>query len=230
MPLLSQTGNNSIIESQANENISLELHTTMMLKLLTKLFPTKPFSSNWLQQNVRKGENKNYRFRSGIIEYVGQPNGNRSEHLWRIILDYQWLEKLYNTYQSVLYDVDNGVLATVENHNGLTSLSKPEVLICEALEVKKVLFFHNAPARICNQSGNIETKIVDFLVFTKGKYRILEIDGKQHNESRAKDYKRDRMFEKEGLTTIRFTASECLNNPNDVVQEFLDLFQYSQTV
>jgi hypothetical protein len=227
MHLTSQTDNNGIIESPNSNNIALELQTTMMLKLLTRLFPTITFSSIWLKQKVRNAENKTYVFRSGTIEYVGQPNGIRSEHLWRITLDVQWLERLHNTYQSVLNDINNGVIASIENHDGLTSLSPAEVLICKALEVKKVLFFHNAPARILNQSGHLETKIVDFLVFNKGKYRILEVDGKQHNESRHEDYKRDRMFDREGLKTTRFTASECLNNPNAVVQEFLELFEYS---
>lgn len=227
MHLTSQTDNNGIIESINSRDIALEVHTTMMLKLLTRLFPTKIFSSDWLKQNVKKAENQTFIFKSGFIKYVGQPKGKNTEYLWRITLDYQWLERLHNTYQSVLNDMNNGVLATVENHNGLTSLSKPEVLICEALEVKKVLFFHNAPARICSRSGYVETKIVDFLVFNKGKCRILEVDGRQHNESRAEDYKRDRMFDREGLKTTRFTASECLNNPNAVVQEFLELFEYS---
>jgi hypothetical protein len=225
MPLPSPINNQGIVESTNSKNLSLELQTTMMLKLLTKLFPTKNFSADWLKQNVRNGENQTFKFKSGIIEYIGQPKGKGSEHFWRITLEVQWLEKLHNTYQSVLNDIDKGVLATVENRNGLTFLSKAEVLISEVLEAKKVLFFPNATARICNQSGGLETKIVDFLVFNKGKCRILEVDGKQHDKSRAEDYKRDRMFDREGLKTTRFTASECLNNPNAVVQEFLDLFE-----
>lgn len=225
LSLLSKTTDNGISESKKLENVSLELHTTMMLKLLTKLFPTKNFSSDWLKQKVKNVEAQTCRFQSGMLEYVGQPNGKNTEFLWRITLDCQWLERLHNTYQSLLNDLDNGILATVESHNGLTSLSKPEVLICKALEIKKVLFFHNAPSRICNRSGNFETKIVDFLVFYKGKCRILEVDGKQHNQSREEDYKRDRLFDREGLKTSRFTASECLNNPDAVVDEFLDLFE-----
>ncbi|MGF1487487.1 MAG: DUF559 domain-containing protein, partial [Prochloraceae cyanobacterium] len=44
-----------------------------------------------------------------------------------------------------------------------------------------------------------------------------------HNESRAEDYKRDRLFHRQGIKTIRFVANECYNNPGVVVDEFLEL-------
>jgi very-short-patch-repair endonuclease len=62
-------------------------------------------------------------------------------------------------------------------------------------------------------------------VFYQGRTRILEVDGREYHQDRDKDYKRDRMFDREGLVTTRFSASECLNNPDEVVAEFLELFR-----
>jgi len=39
----------------------------------------------------------------------------------------------------------------------------------------------------------------------------------------ARDYVKDRLLMKEGVATIRFTAKECYNTPNLVVDEFLSI-------
>ncbi|WP_398337793.1 DUF559 domain-containing protein [[Leptolyngbya] sp. PCC 7376] len=59
-----------------------------------------------------------------------------------------------------------------------------------------------------------------------GKCVILEIDGKHHNAdaARDRDYSRDRLMLKEGISTARFTAQECMNATAEVVNEFLGLF------
>ncbi len=88
-----------------------------------------------------------------------------------------------------------------------------------------MLFFANARCRIYNRSNKYETKEADFLVCYQGKVRILEVDGREYHQDREKDYKRDRLFDKEGLPTSRFSAKECLDNPDEVVAEFLDLFR-----
>lgn len=55
---------------------------------------------------------------------------------------------------------------------------------------------------------------------------ILEVDGQQHNNTfnRKWDYKRDRVFLKQGISTIRFSAEQCHENATAVVEEFLALF------
>jgi very-short-patch-repair endonuclease len=93
------------------------------------------------------------------------------------------------------------------------------------LEKRGVLFFANAKCRIRNRLGKVETKEADFLVFYQGETRILEVDGKEYHQDRDKDYRRDRLFDREGLVTSRFSAKECLDNPDEVVDEFLELFR-----
>ena len=55
---------------------------------------------------------------------------------------------------------------------------------------------------------------------------ILEVDGQQHKEGSQtiRDYVRDRLMLREGIPTARFTGQECLEKPDQVVQEFLNLF------
>ena len=71
--------------------------------------------------------------------------------------------------------------------------------------------------------GRVE---VDFLIFKNGKCTILEVDGQHHQEGSqtVRDYVRDRVLLREGISTARFTAQECLNNTANVVTEFLKLF------
>jgi very-short-patch-repair endonuclease len=82
------------------------------------------------------------------------------------------------------------------------------------LEKRGVLFFASARCRIRNRLKQTETKEADFLVFYQGKTRILEVDGREYHQDRDTDYKRDRIFDQEGLVTTRFSASECLHNPD----------------
>jgi very-short-patch-repair endonuclease len=56
--------------------------------------------------------------------------------------------------------------------------------------------------------------------------RILEIDGKEFHQQSNLDYARDRLFEKNGIRTTRYTASECMADPDAIVEEFLELFDY----
>ncbi|MGF1486578.1 MAG: DUF559 domain-containing protein, partial [Prochloraceae cyanobacterium] len=101
--------------------------------------------------------------------------------------------------------------------------SKSEAAIATAFEERGVTFFVNARSRIVDRDGSYVTKEADFLVVHSEGVAILEVDGAQHNESRAEDYKRDRLFHRQGIKTIRFVANECYNNPGVVVDEFLEL-------
>ena len=58
---------------------------------------------------------------------------------------------------------------------------------------------------------------------------VLEVDGSQHNldDARDRDYARDRLMLKEGVSTARFTAQECMNATADVIDEFLEMFRQS---
>jgi len=87
------------------------------------------------------------------------------------------------------------------------------------------LFFANARCRISNRQKITQTKESDFLVFHKKQVRILEVDGREYHQAAAEDHQRDRLFERHGLRCTRFTANECLNDPKNVIDEFLELFK-----
>ena len=101
-----------------------------------------------------------------------------------------------------------------------------ELDIAIAFENRGILFFANSRCRIQDRLGTPETKEVDFLVCHKGKVRILEIDGREFHQQSSLDYARDRLFEKNGIRTTRYTASECMSNPDAVVEEYLELFDF----
>jgi very-short-patch-repair endonuclease len=96
-------------------------------------------------------------------------------------------------------------------------------VIAEALQKRGVLFYANANCRLCNRTGQSQTWETDFLVFYQKVVRILEVDGSSYHQNFGSDYQRDRTFAREGIQTSRFTANECLANPDDVVEEFLSL-------
>jgi hypothetical protein len=108
-----------------------------------------------------------------------------------------------------------------ENHR---FRSQAEVKIAQALERAKVLFFPNCKARLGLTSR--ENREPDFLVCSKGKWGILEVDGELfHPPSRAaEDHKRDRLFQAHGIKLVeRFDAGLCYEKPDQVVKQFLYL-------
>ncbi len=109
--------------------------------------------------------------------------------------------------------------------NDLRFRSKSEIKIAEALDRVSVLFYPNCKARLDTPQGR-DNKESDFLVFYKGKWGILEVDGEEwHPPSRTvHDHKRDRLFKAHGICIVEhYDATECFEKPNDVVQEFLEI-------
>ena len=219
-----------------------ELDTTMMLKVLSRLDSGVGWVSDWLHQNVRNSPNKRKVIGIYVLEYRGQPGGSRTQHYWRVYTnDNREKERLDHAITS-----NNSVVTTrqVKNEkltdddfisddsfawNGLKLRSPAEQKIAEELEKRKILFFANARCRITNRSLSLrETKEVDFLIYYRGNSRILEVDGREYHPSAAKDHHRDRLFERQGVRCTRFTATECLNDPRNVIDEFLELFDVYQ--
>ncbi|MFM6369905.1 MAG: hypothetical protein ACKPGN_17055, partial [Dolichospermum sp.] len=60
------------------------LDTTLMLKVLSRLYPQQAWTSDWLQANVKNKPDQRMILSSYIIEYKGQPGGYRTQHTWRI--------------------------------------------------------------------------------------------------------------------------------------------------
>ena len=58
--------------------------------------------------------------------------------------------------------------------------------------------------------------IVDFVCLERGV--VIELDGGQHASELQKDRKRDRWFEVEGFTVLRFWDNEVLTNTDGVLE------------
>lgn len=201
--------------------------TTKMLRVLKFLLPQEGWDRNKLYKEVGS---KIYAFNYGTIRCLGQPNGKGTEYLWEITVDEQWARQLFEADNKA--DAELVVRSEVypKIWNGIILRSPAEIAVAEALQQQGVLFFANAKCRLCNRLGQLETWETDFLIVRKGVLRILEVDGRTYHQNPSADYKRDRTFAREGVQTIRFTASECLANPSEVVKEFLDLFDLCNDV
>jgi len=102
--------------------------------------------------------------------------------------------------------------------------SETEIRIAQALnKIKGVLFFPNAKARLGHHRGRVNRE-PDFLVCYKGRWGILEVDGSSYHQNAANDHTRDRLFKLHGITIVEhFDATDCYENPEHVVQQFLYL-------
>ncbi|MDM3858363.1 MAG: DUF559 domain-containing protein [Aphanizomenon gracile PMC644.10] len=214
------------------------LDTTLMLKVLSRLAPQQVWTSDWLQANVRKKADQKMILGPYIIEYKGQPGGAGKQHTWRMYTNNDRekvrLDEAVKSKSPGLIPVQQPQSQSSESTdeaftwNGLQLRSLAEQKIAEELQKRQILFFANSRCRIATRIGITETKEADFLIYYKGNSRILEVDGQEYHQSAAKDHQRDRLFERHGIRCTRFTANECLNDPANVIDEFLELFDVTQ--
>jgi len=202
-----------------------------MLKVLTRLSPQTAWTSDWLHANVKDKFKGKMGLGKYVLEHYEKPQGDRKEHRWKISTE--------NTNEKARLDQavkkqQPGLVIASEpipkaegnfNWNGLNLRSIAEQKIAEELEKRHILFFVNARCRISDRRNIVETKEADFIIFYKKQARILEVDGREYHQSAATDHQRDRLFERHGIRCTRFTANECLNDPQNVVDEFLELFE-----
>jgi very-short-patch-repair endonuclease len=133
------------------------------------------------------------------------------------------LEK-QNQLQNLIEASNQGVKAR-HTWNSFYFRSKTEIKIAEALDRADVLFYPNSKARFNTPEGR-GGKETDFLVFFQGKWGILEVDGEPwHPPSRVvHDHERDRLFKVHGIRIVEhYDANRCWNQPDKVVQEFLEI-------
>ncbi len=124
--------------------------------------------------------------------------------------------------QDLIQPSNQGIKAP-HQWNGFYFRSKTEIKIAEALDRAGVLFYPNNKARL-NQAEVRVNKESDFLIFQAGKFGILEVDGRPYHQTAADDHERDRLFKRYGIRVIeRFDSKRCWNEPDKVVQEFLEL-------
>jgi hypothetical protein len=107
--------------------------------------------------------------------------------------------------------------------------SESEKRVAQALDAAGAMFLPNCRARVTDD-GVRRTVEPDFLVCWKGRVGILEVDGEPfHPPTRTvHDHARDRIFKTHGITVVEhFDASECFEQPAEVVRKFLALLERS---
>ena len=123
--------------------------------------------------------------------------------------------------------VHNQGLDASKTWNNLRFRSVSEMRIAEALDRTGVLFLPNCLARLTTSEGR-KNREADFLVCFNGKWGILEVDGEPfHPATRTVEaHKRDRFFRSYGIQVVEhFDATECYNDPDRVVRDFLKLLK-----
>lgn len=217
----------------------VEVRTTSLINLLSKFykFDKKPAIQNWLNTKQKTG----FCFEINEHIYVGfadQRDGRGTQYWWFIYYDHTIRKQIIDNVKIE----ENLVSTRLENNrvkeellwNGLTFRSQTEKRIARALYSQKIIFFANTNGfmaldglPVTNHDNKLREKAeVDFLVFHNQKCLILEVDGVHHNTTSQQkwDCKRDRVFLRQGISTVRFSAEQCYENATAVVEEFLELF------
>ncbi|GAB4232505.1 MAG: hypothetical protein Kow00121_60650 [Elainellaceae cyanobacterium] len=171
------------------------------------------------------------------IAYAGQPGGAKTQHRWRIFSDDSLKDQITMLIAGTSLAIPQPTTEPngkyTKEWGGLYLRSEAEIRIAEALDFAGVLFFANARGRVGLQDTQVsDTQLtgrveVDFLIFHQGKCLSLEVDGQHHlaQDQSIRDYARDRVLLRSGVPTVRFTAKDCLDHPQQVVSETLAILK-----
>ena len=230
---------------------SKELTTGKLLDFLQAVYGNRQASfRKTLNQRLFSRTRPNFQvaIKSSLyLAYLDQRDGHGTQHWWRISYNDDWLELMADSIKSTAISQSNskykdtvgdGYRAAFE-WGGMFFRSRVEVTIAEALDRQKVTFLGNARGRFANYDTSVSDQSnvnnsrfeTDFLVFYAGKCMALEVDGKHHltEFQTERDYVKDRLLLKEGIIMVRFTAKDCIDRPDQVIAEFLQLFCIDQT-
>lgn len=166
--------------------------------------------------------------------YAGQPEGHGTQHLWRLFCNdllKDWLET-FIIGTTLTARTSGGGNYPIE-WGGLYLRSDVERKIAIALDRSGILFFANARGRVGLQNtvlsqdqltGRLE---VDFLVSDRGQWLALEVDGRHHAVApqMPRDYAKDRVLLKHGIPVVRFSARDCIEHTDRVVDEVLAILK-----
>jgi hypothetical protein len=109
---------------------------------------------------------------------------------------------------------------------GMALRSQTELRIAEALDRASAMFCANPRTRVGLTAPARETREPDFLVVSRGKTGVLEVDGPSHTGRAAADHDRDRLFRQHGIRVVEhFDWERCYAVPDAVVAEFLGLLE-----
>lgn len=208
----------------------------LLLPILLVIYPHKRSSrktvNDYLYRNYRN-TNKSLVIEGIKITYKGQSGGIGSQHEWWVDIS-RISERLQNIFEEFHRNSHLPVPVQPPQHNqgqnapiewnGLFFRSPAELVIAKALDQRHILFFPNTRCRVPTRNNHPDTIEVDFLIVYQGRMGILEVDGATYHTSAAADHSRDRLFMRQGILCSRFTAQACLQNPESVVEQFLELF------
>jgi hypothetical protein len=117
-----------------------------------------------------------------------------------------------------------GVPPRPEDWHGMHFRSQTELRVAQALDRANVMFCGNPRARLGLTADTRENREPDFLVLSRGKVGVLEVDGPSHHGKAADDHDRDRLFRRHGVRVVEhFDFERCYTVPDVVVSEFLRL-------
>ena len=107
--------------------------------------------------------------------------------------------------------------------NGFCFHSDAQVKIAEILDRTSTLFIPNSQLRLTTPAGR-QNQQADFLIFHQNKLGILKIDSELSLPNATEDEKCDRLFRDSGITLVKhYDATQCSEQPDIVVQEFLEI-------
>ncbi len=229
----------SIVSVSPTLPFYVEVRTSALINFLLKVYNVSNRDSvqKWL--NIRLKTGFHFEINEHLhFAFADQRDGKGTYYWWTIYYDEFERKRIFDNIKIE----ENSVKTRFENNrvkedllwNGLTFRSQTEKKIAKVLFTKNIIFFANINGfmalnglAVTNHDNKLREKAeVDFLVFHNQKCMILEIDGVFHNGNYQKnwDCKRDRIFLRQGISTVRFSAEQCFENPSAVVEEFLELF------
>ena len=105
--------------------------------------------------------------------------------------------------------------------------SPPEVRIAQELKRQNIMFLPNC-AGLFSDGKEMKREEPDFLICHKGKWGILEVDGKTYHPSAAKDHAQGRIYKLNHIKVVeRYDAMECLEDFVKIVRQFLEVLDKS---
>lgn len=230
---------NSIVSVAPQLPYYVEVRTDSLITFLLHIynFTDRKLVQKWLEARQQTG------FYFEITQHLhlafaDQRDGKSTKYWWFIYYDDVEKKRIISNIKIqehlVKTKIENNVVKEKLLWNGLIFRSEAEIRIAKALSSLNIMFFANVNGfmglnglPISNHDNKQREKAeVDFLVFHNQKCMILEVDGVHHNNTfhRQWDCKRDRVFLRQGISTVRFSAEQCYENASAVVKEFLELF------
>lgn len=192
-------------------------------KSLAKLVHSKiPTIEKAFEEEVRKPIKVILLFDGSVIESEKTVNLQEVEEL--ISLQDVQIPKP-PVFLSELSQQNNQGLGAPYKWKGLYFRSKSEIKIAEVLDQRGVLFFPNVRGRV-SLNGIMVNREIDFLICHHGSWGIFECDGEEYHQTAANDHARDMVWNAHRIWFIkRFSATECYNYPEKVIEQFLDLLR-----